>query len=71
MKRKYILHPGSIVSMNDGQTHYITAIKLAGLYGVRMDECYVDSSFALRDVDVSKLIHLWPSYTGNYSLPTA
>jgi len=40
-KKQFVLVPGYVRSINDGDIHYITAQKLAGLYHVQMHECYV------------------------------
>lgn len=32
---RYVLHPGPIISKNDGDLHYINAPRLARLYGLR------------------------------------
>lgn len=66
MKKKYILRPGYVTSINDGQLHWITAEKLMALYGVSKDECYTIDS--IRGVDVTGLINLRADPLGNYSL---
>lgn len=63
-QKKFALHPGEIVSNADGQRHFISAGKLAGLYGVDITECVViplDSTHQRPD-----LINLWPRHDGNY-----
>jgi len=73
---KYCLHPGYIISQNDGDKHYIGARKLARLYGVQLDECYiVDTSdrlnlYQMIDPD-NVFTHLYPDYKGNYKVPEA
>jgi hypothetical protein len=68
MKKKYILRPGYVTSINDGRLrlHWITAEKLMALYGVSKDECYTMDS--IRGVDVTGLINLRADPLGNYSL---
>lgn len=41
MTKKYILCPGWITSISDGDEHFIRASVLADLYGVRFAECHV------------------------------
>jgi hypothetical protein len=65
---KYILHPGNILSKNDGQLHHISPPVLARLYGVRMDRCVVFEKM-MRYKYPPDWVHLWPSYDGNYELP--
>lgn len=78
---RYLLCPGSVISRTDGDRHHITAVQLARLYGVSMDDCIVLSSDwsgpsgerrrnELRArADSGDLIALHPRYDGNYSLP--
>lgn len=63
---RYVLHPGWVTSRNDGDRHYITAIRLAELYGVHPACCRVSSPDAK---DKEGEVHLYPRYDGNYSLP--
>jgi len=73
-EKRYVLHPGNVISANDGQRHYVNAERLAWLYRVPMSECFVDehtrggpgAESARRD---SAFIHLWPRYDSVYSLP--
>lgn len=73
MTKKYILHPGGITSERDGQLHYVSAAALAKLYSVDMSKCIVvtrhNALGKLRGMDTSKMIKLYPSYDGDYSLP--
>lgn len=78
---KYLLVPGLVRSQKDGETHHVTAPKLAMLYGVRMDECcelpwaHPDNAIARRilldRVQRGELIALAPRDDGNYKLPEA
>lgn len=70
MKIKYALHPGYVYSKNDGDMHWITALQLARLYGVKMGEC-IDVAYVqrLNNQHAASLIHLYPDYNGNYKLP--
>ncbi len=69
---KYALYPGYIVSKTDGDRHFIGAARLADLYGVPMQECFV---VRYGDVDPTRrrappgLIDLFPRYSGDYTLP--
>ncbi len=65
---KYVLHPGTVVSKVDGDLHFITAAQLAQLYGVRFDECIARETFEARECPAG-LIHLYPRFDGNYTLP--
>ncbi len=70
MSIKYLLCPGYVRSKTDGDAHYITAHKLAELYGVSLQECEIksDSGFGITYLD--NLIPLYPSYSGDYTLPS-
>jgi hypothetical protein len=80
-KKKYILYPGEVASKFDGDRHYIDAYRLAQLYKVRIDECFIADS---RNVVPSNyfawngtigfdhrnaLIKLYPRYDGDYKIP--
>jgi len=68
MDKKYIIHPGWVYSITDGERHYITAYQLMNLYHVQPSECIIDrdeqSTIGLR----GKFIHLHPRGDGDYSL---
>lgn len=66
MKRKYLLHPGNVISKEDGDKHYISPLKLCDLYGVHPDECLIVSDRTKND---DSFIHLHPRHDGNYELP--
>lgn len=80
-KKTYALWPGMVTSKSDGQRHYITASKLAVLYGVRLDECVIldmremqrlPASLAESRVRAAKgLVDLYPRYGGDYTLPAS
>jgi hypothetical protein len=61
---KYLVQPGWIISMNDGQWHFIGIGQLIRLYRVNPREC---TSNPL-GLDTSKLVVLRPEYGGNYTL---
>ena len=66
MVKKYALHPGYVISRNDGDEHYIGEWQLQRLYGVQPNECVLVGP----GVAGEGLIHLRPRYDGNYTLPT-
>ena len=77
MTRRYVLHPGKVESKSDGQIHYVSAARLADLYGVSLRDCITypygddtDSRFKRMSWrDPVGVIHLHPRYDGNYTLP--
>lgn len=70
----YVLHPGWVSGKFDGDRHYISAIRLAELYGVPIHKCVIGPG---TDLDVRQWIepvgavHLRPRHDGNYVLPAA
>lgn len=70
MRIKYALHPGYVYSKNDGDRHWISATRLAQLYGVKMGEC-IDAAYThhMNNTHRESLIHLYPDYNGDYKLP--
>ena len=77
-KIRYVIVPGVMHSEADGQPHYIGALALMKLYGVRHDECTVyDHRLAAHSPNyhgihkwkLEELIPLRPQYRGNYTLP--
>ena len=69
MSRRYVLHPGYVYSRNDGDRHFVGAVDLARLYGVRLSDCLVDRDG--RFEHVTAVIHLRPRFDGDYRLPEA
>jgi hypothetical protein len=67
----YVLHPGHLISANDGQWHYFSARKLADLYGVDMRECVTAGSLSVTFPEslLAAMTHLRPRSDGNYTLP--
>jgi len=67
---RFAVYPGNVVSLNDGDVHYIGFRRLCELYKVQPDEC-VDATYpeTRQQYDLSKLIPLRPSRIGNYNLP--
>ena len=69
MNKKYILCPGNILSVNDKDQHYISAIQLRKLYNVPMDECIIKNPRMSHTAEYSNLIKLTPKYDGDYTIP--
>jgi hypothetical protein len=62
--KRYVIHPGMVISRNDGQRHWISAEQLMRLYNVRPRECIIGSALGMRDHD--GLVHLYPRSKGDY-----
>lgn len=64
---RIVLWPGNIISESDGQTHYVSGVRLAQLYGVEYRKCAVvikgDRSFRSLPGDVN----LYPRTDGQYA----
>jgi hypothetical protein len=65
---KYVIHPGHVISKNDGERHYISAAQLMYFYKVRPGECVVDHYDNYIPFEGRELIHLYPKYNGDYEL---
>lgn len=63
---RYVLCPGLVCSITDGDVHYISASALAKLYGVRLGECAVASAYNFRERPGD--IYLHPQSDGDYTL---
>jgi hypothetical protein len=70
IRKKYALHAGEVVSVNDGDVHYIGAARLAALYGIPLSECIVWREGDDYLNDYFAFIHLYPRKDGDYRLPT-
>ena len=72
-ERRFVLHPGDVISRTDGQRHYVGVLQLSKLYGVPMANCVIypgrDDPRRLYWRDPVGAIHLHPRYDGDYSLP--
>jgi hypothetical protein len=68
MPKKYALHPGEVISVNDGDRHHIGAVQLAHLYGVSMPECVIWNELNTA-LDPGDYVHLCPQMNGDYRLP--
>ena len=80
MPVRFALHPGPVTSKRDGDRHFIDARTLAFLYQVPASECVVvpwdvprgrerEHQLLLERIERMNLTHLYPSYSGNYTLP--
>lgn len=66
---RYIVHPGKVVSMKDGDIHNVSAQRLMQLYRVNPRDC-ITADQALHGYEYNgREIHLFPRYDGNYKLP--
>ena len=65
---RFVLHPGPVISKNDGQEHYISSVQLARLHGLNMRDCVVikhnDPSY--RKERYAHMVHLYPRSDGLY-----
>jgi len=66
MTIKYILHPGHVFSIYDGDLHFIGPRELADLYGVNPEECLDVRGHKRLNLD--DYINLYPMRTGNYTV---
>lgn len=69
--KRFVLVPGFVRSINDGDEHYITANMLARLYGVSIAECIVDNGrpLDLYGRNTQDLPRLHPRRDGRYEMP--
>ena len=63
--KKYLLHPGYVVSKTDGDRHYITSQMLMKLYNVSPKECVIYPPYRPCPYQ-DKLIDLYPMASGKY-----
>lgn len=65
---RFVLHPGYVTSKNDGQDHWISGDRLAGLHGVNRRDCITvkADSPAYRKERYAHMVHLYPRYDGCY-----
>lgn len=66
---KYAIHPGYVTSFRDGDRHYLSASRLAELYGLSKDRYIIwdrsrPETYRGRDWDDFK--HLFPRPDGRY-----
>lgn len=63
--KKYLLHPGYVISKTDGDRHYITSQMLMELYNVPPKECVTWNPYRPYP-NQDKLIDLYPMASGKY-----
>ena len=68
MKKKYLLCPGKIISLNDGNEHYLSPVMLKNLYKVNMKECLIDNHTVSGSAKRG-LIKLEPDAIEEYKIP--
>ena len=62
---RFALHPGNVISKNDGDVHFISAPRLAELYNLPPGSWFSWKSHGLgRERD--NYVHLYPRRDGNY-----
>lgn len=70
--KKYIMHPGWVLSHRDGDRHYVRGADLIRLYKLDPAECIVAWQPAdLHGIDVNAYTHLYPDPSGRYALRDA
>ncbi|HXO86916.1 MAG TPA: hypothetical protein VN803_15445 [Gemmatimonadales bacterium] len=62
----FVVHPGRVISRNDGDKHYVGVAQLVELYGLRRGEYIVDHGDGVRGADTTKLNHLFPMSGPDY-----
>ena len=63
--KKYLLHPGYVISRTDGNRHYISERMLMKLYNVSLKECVTYLPYRPYP-NQDKLIDLYPMGSGDY-----
>ena len=66
---RYVLHPGHVISANDGQEHFISGHRLIQLYGLNIRTQKVVYGYSPFHQDLPGDIHLHPRFEGDYRLP--
>lgn len=67
--KKYLICPGVVKSISDGDLHFISASRLIDLYQVDRNDCIiVDSENSARGIRWEDFIVLRPRTDGNYEL---
>lgn len=65
MNPKYCLHPGWVISINDGDRHWIDAENLRACYNLPREECI--SLWEYHPDRDGKLVDLFPRNSGDYA----
>ena len=71
MGKRFAIHPGFVRSGHDKDEHYVGYAKLIKLYGIPQGKCIRwddNQPDTFRDRVASDYHHLYPSWTGDYSL---
>lgn len=68
--KKFAVHPGPVVSKNDGDLHYISAWTLVKLYELRSGEYIIWDTYRTRGLRQEDYIHLYPRHDGKYGRPS-
>lgn len=69
--KKYVVYPGEVRSLIDGDKHFINAAQLIMLYKVAYSECVIAPRDLRGWVVPVGLISLYPRSDGKYELPKA
>ena len=67
--KKYIAYGEWVKSENDGDWHYISAKRVAELYGVPLNETILVGANNIGILPTEDLIVLTPRFDGDYTLP--
>lgn len=67
--RKFALHAGYVVSISDGDQHYVGIVDLAMLYQLNPNE-YIAWSQEGRGLNPNDYTHLYPRLDGQYGRPS-
>lgn len=66
-RKRYVIHPGWVVSRRDGDRHFIGYWQLVQLYRVNPAECiHADQTLGMKKKHLQAMTHLHPSVSGNY-----
>lgn len=72
MTKRFVIHPGFVVSKSSGQREYVGAVQLMRLYGIDPRDCIVveptDGQRRYAEEQGIKLLHLKPQDDGVYSI---
>lgn len=66
--KKYAVHPGWVISMNDKDRHWVSFCQLTRLYGVNPRECFTWNDISKRGRNPDDYIHLYPRSNGDYRI---
>jgi len=71
MEKQFAIHPGFVRSGKDNDEHFIGYYDLIKLYGVPESKCVLwddNQPDTFQNKIASEYHHLYPSWTGDYSL---